>query len=66
MLSDNKTTIKIYLTDRELAAVMERAGRELSDPGSWIRRTAISVADGRAKLTVNADHPDIACWVKVS
>ena len=63
MLSD-KTTIKIHLTASELAAVRERAGRELSDPGSWIRRTAVSVADGRAKLTVNPDHPDIACWVK--
>ena len=59
-----KTVIKIHLTDRELAAVRERAGRELNDPGTWIRRTAVSVADGRAKLTVNPDHPEFACWAK--
>ena len=59
-----KTTIKIHLTDRELAAVKERADRELNDPGTWIRRTAVSVAVGRVKLIVNTSHPDFACWVK--
>ena len=63
-MPSDKITIRIHLTDRELAAVRERAGRELNDPGTWIRRTAVSVADGRAKLTVNPDRPEFACWAK--
>jgi len=65
-MHSRKTTIKIQLTDGELTAVKARAARELSDPGSWIRRTAVSVADGRAKISVNPEHPEIACWSGVN
>jgi hypothetical protein len=64
MLLDEEamTLIKIHLTDQELAFVNERASRELSDPGTWIRRTAVSVADGRAKVSVNPDHSEFTRW----
>jgi hypothetical protein len=42
--------IKCYLTPEELQAVQARADRELSDPGLWIRRVAVAVADGSASV----------------
>jgi hypothetical protein len=54
--------ITLRLTREELDYVMLRAKRELSDPATWIRRTAVSIADGRAKVSVNVDHPAFAMW----
>jgi hypothetical protein len=45
------------LTDEELKQVQSCANRELSDPGLWMRRIAVSVADGRAIIGVNPQHP---------
>jgi hypothetical protein len=42
--------VTCYLTDSELRHVKERADRELSDPALWIRRVAVSVAEGRARV----------------
>ena len=42
--------IKCYLTDDELEYVRARANRELSDPALWIRRVAVAVADGSARV----------------
>jgi hypothetical protein len=39
-----------YFSDRELRHVRERADRELSDPALWIRRVAVSIAEGRARV----------------
>jgi hypothetical protein len=50
--------IKSYLTNEELKQVQSCADRELSDPGLWMRRIAVSVADGRAIIDVNPQHPD--------
>jgi hypothetical protein len=44
--------IKCYLSDDELKQVRRRADRELIDPGMWMRRVAVSVADGRARVVV--------------
>jgi len=44
--------IKCYLSDEELKQVQRRADRELIDPSMWMRRVAVSVADGRARVVV--------------
>jgi hypothetical protein len=44
--------IKCYLSDDELKYVQRRADRELIDPAMWMRRVAVSVADGRARVVV--------------
>jgi len=44
--------IKCLLSDEELKHVQRRADRELIDPAMWIRRVALSVADGRARVVV--------------
>ena len=49
--------INCYLTDEELKQVLSCADRELSDPGLWMRRVAVSVADGSAIIGVNPKHP---------
>jgi hypothetical protein len=47
-----KNEIKCYLSDEELKQVQRRADRELIDPGMWMRRVAVSVADGRTRVVV--------------
>jgi hypothetical protein len=42
--------VECYLTDEELARVKARADRELIDPGMWMRRTAVSIAEGRVRI----------------
>jgi len=49
--------IKCYLTDDELNFVRARADEELSPLGVWIRRVAVSVAEGSAIISVNPQHP---------
>jgi hypothetical protein len=49
--------IKCYLTDEELKQVQSCADRELSDSGLWMRRVAVSAADGSANIGVNPQHP---------
>jgi hypothetical protein len=44
--------VKCYLTDEELKHVKSRADRELIDPSMWMRRTAVSIADGRARVVM--------------
>jgi hypothetical protein len=70
--------ITLRLTREELDYVMLRAKRELSDPATWIRRTAVSIADGRAKVSrgspricdvaapMTLDKGNAACYRKVA
>jgi hypothetical protein len=44
--------IRCLLSDEELKHVQRRADRELIDPAMWMRRVAVSVADGRARVVV--------------
>jgi hypothetical protein len=51
MMRNNE--IKVFLTDEEMRRVTARADRELIDAGMWMRRTAVSIADGRARVIAN-------------
>jgi hypothetical protein len=51
MMRNNE--IKFFLTDEEMKRVTARADRELIDAGMWMRRTAVSIADGRARVIAN-------------
>jgi hypothetical protein len=51
--------IKCYLTDDELKCVVDRANRELSDPALWIRRVAVSIAEGRARVVARERDADV-------
>jgi hypothetical protein len=42
--------VSVSLTDAEMTAVRQRAEAELTDPGTWMRRVAISVANGAARV----------------
>ena len=44
--------MKCLLSDEELEHVQRKAHRELIDPAMWMRRVAVSVADGRARVVV--------------
>jgi len=50
--------VKLFLTDQEMRRIKAKADRELIDPGMWMRRTAVSIADGRACVVATelADH----------
>jgi hypothetical protein len=52
--------VKCYLTDQEMERVKARADRELIEPGLWMRRTAVSIADGRARVVVAKGVEDAA------
>jgi hypothetical protein len=52
MKMTRENEIKCYLSDNELKHVQRRADRELIDPAMWMRRVAVSVADGRARVVV--------------
>jgi hypothetical protein len=51
MMKNNQ--IKVFLTDEEMKHVRARADRELIDASHWMRRTAVSIADGRARVIAN-------------
>ena len=51
--------IKCYLTDAELECVIKRANRELSDPSLWIRRVAVAIAEGRARVVARERDADV-------
>ena len=42
----------------EFDQIKKAAGRELSDPALWMRRVAVSVATGEARIAVNPSYPD--------
>jgi hypothetical protein len=50
--------ITCYLTDDELRAVQARADREFSEPGLWIRRVAVAIADGSARVIAKQRDAD--------
>jgi hypothetical protein len=50
--------ITLYLSDRELELVQSRANRELSDPGLWMRRVAVAIADGSARVIAKQRDAD--------
>jgi hypothetical protein len=49
-MQTRSNAVVCYFSDRELRHVRERADRELSDPALWIRRVAVSIAEGRARV----------------
>lgn len=49
--------VSVCLTENEMRAIQARADLELSPPGDWLRRTAISVTSGVATVGVNPNHP---------
>jgi len=44
--------VRCLLSDEELQHIKRKAARELIDPAIWMRRVAVSIADGRARVVV--------------
>src|SRR5262245_32415073 len=45
--------VTLYLSDQELEQVQARANRELIDARMWMRRVAVSIANGTAKVVAS-------------